>query len=187
MIMYVAQEQFDYPETDAPEAIDFAYPIEFMLADHDHQRVQFALLERLADHPDAKDARTNATEILAFLETKLPLHVQDEERDFFPLLRRRCEADDEFEVLLDLLQNEHAVNQEYYRNVLAPLRMIATGNKPPDLEAFCHWARAFSIFERRHLAWENGTIIPLARKRLNAEDLRGLGRNMAERRGINLD
>ena len=129
--MSVAQKQFDYPE--APEAIEFAYPIEFMLADHDHQRVQFAVLERLADNPDAKDARTNAAEILEFLETRLPLHVQDEERDFFPLLRCRCEADDEFEVLLDLLQNEHAVNQEYYRNVLGPLRMIAMGEKPSDL------------------------------------------------------
>ena len=183
--MAVAQEQFDHPE--APEAIDFAYPIEFMLADHDHQRVQFASLERLAENLDAPDAQANAVEILEFLETKLPLHVKDEECDFFPLLKYRCEPDDEFEVLLDMLQNEHAVNKEYYRNVLGPLRLIAAGREPADSQAFCHWARAFSIFERRHLAWENGTVIPLARKRLSLEDQRCLGIKMARRRGINLD
>jgi hemerythrin-like domain-containing protein len=183
--MSVAQVRFNHPET--PQEIGFAYPIEFMLADHDHQRVQFALFERLADNPDARDARAIASEILAFLETKLPLHVQDEERDFFPPLRYRSEPDDEFEVLLSLLQNEHAVNKEYYRNVIGSLRMIAAGNKPADLQAFCHWARSFSIFERRHLAWENGAIIPLARKRLTPEDQRSLGRKLAARRGVNFN
>ena len=168
------------------QEIDFADPIEFMLADHDHQQAQFALLEHLADNLDAKDARANAGGILEYLETKLPLHVLDEECDFFPLLRRRAQPDDEFEVLLRLLQDEHAVNKEYYRNVLGPLREIAAGKKPADPRAFSHWARAFSIFERRHMAWENGTIIPLARKILTPEDLCELGRDMAARRGGNL-
>lgn len=171
-------------QDDPLEPLDFVYPIEFMLTDHDHQRVQFASLERLADNLEAADARENAQALLAFLVNKLPLHVQDEEADFFPLLRRRCKPDDEFDVLLGLLQNEHAVNEEYYRNVLGPLRSIAEGGKSDHPQAFSHWARAFSIFERRHLAWENGTIIPLARKRLTPADLRALGKKMAERRGV---
>ena len=169
------------------ESLDFAYPIEFVLADHDRQRVQFAALERLANDLDAPDARAIAAAILEFLETKLPLHVQDEERDLFPLLRRRAEPDDGFDVLLGLLQDEHAVNEEYYRDVLGPLRTMAGGGKPARPEAFAAQARAFSIFERRHLAWENDAILPLARKRLTPEDLRTLGQKMAARRGIQMN
>ena len=50
------------------DGLDFAYPIEFVLADHDHQRVQFAALERLANDLDAPDARAIAAAILEFLE-----------------------------------------------------------------------------------------------------------------------
>ena len=44
-------------------------------------------------------------------------------------------------------------------------------------------AMAFATLQRRHLAWENGTILPLARQRLSAEDKAELGRRMTARRG----
>ena len=45
----------------------------------------------------------------------------------------------------------------------------------------------FRSSERRHLAWENGAILPLARKRLTPEDLRTLGQKMAALRGIQMN
>lgn len=38
--------------------------------------------------------------------------------------------------------------------------------------------------QRRHLAWENGVVLPLAQKRLESGDLEEMGRNMAARRGM---
>ncbi len=66
--------------------------------------------------------------------------------------------------------------------LLEPLRPIANGGEPADREAFPHDARAFAIFQRRHLGWENGTVLPLARKRLTDADQAELGRRMAARR-----
>ena len=58
----------------------------------------------------------------------------------------------------------------------------AAGRQPADAVEFGHAARAFSVFQRRHLAWENGTVLPLARKRLTAADQADMGRRMADRR-----
>ena len=55
---------------------------------------------------------------------------------------------------------------------------------PSNRQVFVHEARTFGVLQRRHLAWENGTILPLARKRLNKHDLAELGRKMAARRGL---
>ena len=44
--------------------------------------------------------------------------------------------------------------------------------------------RTFAEAQRRHIAWENSLVLPLARKRLTAKDLETMGRNMAARRGI---
>jgi hypothetical protein len=47
--------------------------------------------------------------------------------------------------------------------------------------------QAMSEFQRRHIAWENGVLLPLAKRRLTAGDIADLGRAMAGRRGVTLD
>ena len=83
---------------------------------------------------------------------------------------------------LALLNDEHEADQDYQLRLLEPLRSIAAGRQPADAVEFGHAARAFSVFQRRHLAWENGTVLPLARKRLSEADQADLGRKMAARR-----
>ncbi len=163
-----------------PEGIP--YPIEFLFTEHDRLRVVCAALERVADDCTAGDARENAAFALSYLENELPLHIADEEEDLFPLLERRCDPDDEIDTILDLLNDEHEADQEYQLRLLEPLRSIAAGRRPADAVEFGHAARAFSVFQRRHLAWENGTVLPLARKRLSEADQADLGRKMAARR-----
>lgn len=161
----------------------FLYPLEFLFAEHDRQRVLCVALERLADDPEAADARENAAAILAYLENDLPEHLADEE-DLFPLLERRSQPDDQVEAVLDQLRHEHEADGDYAHRVMVPLKDLAAGHPLADTSAFVHDARTFSILQRRHLAWENGTLLPLARKRLSRQDLAGLGRKMAARRGI---
>lgn len=163
-----------------PEGI--RHPIEFLFADHDRLRVVCAALERLANDCTAEDAQENAAFALSYLESELPLHIADEEQDLFPLLKRRCAPDDEIDTILALLNDEHEADQEYQLRLLEPLRSIAAGAQPADAVEFGHAARAFSVFQRRHLAWENGTVLPLARKRLTAADQADMGRRMADRR-----
>ena len=164
----------------------FRHPLEFIFAEHDRQRIACAALDRLADDLDAADARDNAAFVLGHLEVDLPLHIADEEIDLFPLLRARCLADDQIEAMLSLLHDEHREDDSHCEALLEPLREIAGGARPADAVSFVARARAFARFQRRHLGWENGTILPLAERRLNDEDQAALGASMAARRGISL-
>jgi hemerythrin-like domain-containing protein len=155
------------------------YPIEFLFGEHDRQRVLCASLERLASDQTSKDT---AAMVLDYYEKELPRHVADEESDLFPMLRRRCEPDDAVGTILDLLDAEHETDFELFRRLIPGLRAIAAGRRPDDLVSFAADARAFAILQRRHLSWENGTVLPLARSRLTTEDQAELGRRMSARR-----
>ncbi len=159
----------------------FSYPIEFLFGEHDRQRVLCASLERLAAEPTSAET---ARMVLDYYETELANHVADEERDLFPMLRRRCGPDDAIATILDLLDAEHETDYELFRRLVPGLRAIAAGHRPDEPISFAADARAFSILQRRHLAWENGTVLPLARSRLTPDDMRELGRRLAERRGL---
>ncbi|MFP6740379.1 MAG: hemerythrin domain-containing protein [Alphaproteobacteria bacterium] len=164
----------------------FRHPLEFIFAEHDRQRIACAALERLADDPGADDANESAAYILDHLEVDLPLHIADEERDLFPMLKERCLPDDRIEEMLALRHMEHEDDDANCGALLAPLRGIAGGSRPNDETAFSARARAFARFQRRHLGWENGTVLPLAERRLSDDDNAALGASMAARRGLTL-
>jgi hemerythrin-like domain-containing protein len=67
------------------------------------------------------------------------------------------------------------------------LKSIAEGAQraaPP--EPFAAEAVAYADALRRHIAWENAVLLPTARDRLQAADLRRLGQKFAARRGVSL-
>ena len=161
---------------------DLRRPIEYLFAEHDHQRVMCATLERLAEAPDSVDAADAARVVLDYVENRLGPHYGDEEKDLFPLLRQRADPDDGIDTILNMLSEEHAADDALLRRLIGPLRAIAEGRPLADAGVFAADARAFSVLQRRHLAWENGTVLPLARRRLSDEDLRALGERMAARR-----
>lgn len=163
---------------------DLRRPIEYLFNEHDRQRVMCAALERLAEAPDAIEAPEAARGVLDYVETRLGPHYGDEEKDLFPLLRSRAEPDDGIDAILAMLSDEHEADDALLKRLLGPLRAVAEGRPLADAVVFAADARAFSVLQRRHLAWENGTVLPLARRRLSAEDLRQLGQRMAARRGL---
>ena len=162
----------------------FRNPIEYLFREHDRQRMICATLELLAHDCTADSAPENAALVLGYLEHDMPLHIADEEEDLFPLLTRRCAPEDEFDEIVALLSSEHETDEKHYLALLAPLRAIVNGLRPPDPVQFAADARVFAILQRRHLGWENGTVLPLARRCLTAADKAEMGRKMAERRGI---
>ena len=161
----------------------FRHPIEFLFKEHDRQRVICAALERLAHDCTADRAPENAALVLGYLEHEMPLHIADEEEDLFPLLTRRCTPEDEFDEIVALLSSDHEADEKHYLALLAPLGAIVNGLRPPDPVQFAVDARVFAILQLRHLGWENGTVLPLARRCLTAADGAEMGRKMAERRG----
>jgi len=167
-------------------AVAFDDPVEFIHREHNRQIVILGAIERLADAPTAPDTRETAAYALDYLERELPLHVEDEERHLFPRLAARVSADDGFEGILAALRDEYEADDAYCRALMVDLHRLAEGRPLDDLVAFNHQARAFVGFQRRHLAWENSVLLPLARRRLNAHDTAEHGRAMAARRGVTL-
>lgn len=156
-------------------------PIDFFYADHFRQRQVCNALDEIAAGPEGSaDA---ARLILGFLKRDLKHHIADEEEDLFPRLRARCRSDDRLQDAIDLLMSEHAKEQDMALEILAGLERVAGGLRLEDAAAFAEVALRFTENERRHLFWENAYILPLARRRLTSDDLRAMGRSMAERRG----
>lgn len=165
------------------DAVIVRVPLEFLAGHHDRQGVMCAGLEHLAGQPASSRSRETAQLVLDYLEHELPLHIADEEEDLFPLLRERCGRDDDLETMFAMLRSEHGSDDALMARLMGPLRDLASGRTPAAPDVFARDAMAFATLQRRHLAWENGTILPLARQRLSAEDKAELGRRMTARRG----
>jgi hemerythrin-like domain-containing protein len=158
-------------------------PLDFLEAEHYRQRIVLDHLDALATGVDPAAAPAIVAETLRYMREDLPLHVADEERDLFPLLRRRAGPGDDIEFILALLASEHTRDRELSLGVIAALERCERGDttvRLPDLKAALP---AFAETQRRHLAWENALVIPRARHILQPPDLARLGRSMAKRRG----
>ena len=159
-------------------------PIDFLFADHYRQRVVLNHIEWLAMTPEAANWADLAKAVLAFLRHDLPNHVADEERDLFAVMRKRCGRADNIETVFEVLSAEHSGDEQMAEDVIAGIEnRLNAPNERVDA-AFVASAKAFAATQRRHLAWENALVLPVARKRLTEGDLRRLGRKMAARRSI---
>ena len=159
-------------------------PLDYLSADHFRQRIICKFLDDIAFDPAGAEARRLAAIVLTYLDEELPQHIADEEQALFPLLQDRCRGEDNAERLLAVLSEEHRQDSALCMEVQGGLRSLAVGHEPSHGAAFVRAAAAFAETQRRHLAWEDEVLLPLARERLTAADLREMGRDMAERRGL---
>jgi hemerythrin-like domain-containing protein len=156
-------------------------PLDFFFAEHFRQRELCNLIEDMA-WAESLD-RQAVEEVLGFLRHDMVLHVQDEEQDLFPLMRLRCPPEDGIERVLSALTAEHAGDHHLADVVIEGLEGALAAARPasarPGLrEAMIDLARN----ERRHLALENSVVLPLARLRLQPEDLTQLSEHLQRRR-----
>jgi hemerythrin-like domain-containing protein len=158
-----------------------ASPLDYILAEHFRQRLVCNLLEQIVQE-SAEQA--TAGELLDFLERDLPLHVEDEEEDLFPILRRRAHPEDEIDRLLDQLSAEHARDEALLGSVAKALERLRAGKRVAPKGKLATDVRMFAQSQRRHLAIENAVVLPVARLRLTNADLAKLTARMAERRGL---
>lgn len=160
-----------------------ADPIEFIRFEHYRQRALCDRLGRVADDLGRPGATGDAAWILDYLSTDLPLHIADESEDLMPLLRERGESDGEVLAICDTLDREHERDERGRDRLLDGLRRLVTRRPVADPAQFVSAARAFQDKLRRHVVWENQTLLPLARRLLWTGDLESLGLRMARRHG----
>jgi hemerythrin-like domain-containing protein len=159
-------------------------PLDYLMADHHRQRVLCRLADTLAatSGSDPDLART----VGAFISRDMAIHVIDEEQDLFPLLRRRASLEDAIDAVLGRLAAEHSSGSALAARIGQALDEAALTGRPLDRSTRLDLAE-FARSEREHLALENAVVMPLARLRLTAGDLRALSLRMAARRGLLID
>jgi len=157
-------------------------PLAFLFAEHYRHRQLCRAIDGLAASTFFDAARIG--EVVDFLRYEAPVHIIDEEEDLFPLMRRRCLPEDDIEAVLGVLSAEHRAGEALARTVRDHLEACLAARHAPGAQMGRRRdLSAFSSQERAHLALENAVILPIARLRLSPEDLQGLGRRMAARRG----
>ncbi len=133
------------------------------------------ILERIADALPRPPSRLVCLRLLDILTVDMPLHHADEEGGLFPLLRRRTEADDGIDAVLERLSIEHTEDEALLPEVLETLQALADDVGPerePDIAGYV--LRGYFESQRRHIAWEEDVVMPLARNRLHATDIETL-------------
>ena len=159
-----------------PELPGFANPLDFLAEDHLAEREICALMDGVA--ASAAPDGDICERITVFLKYQLPAHLEDEEQDLFPMLRRRCDPEDEIDKALNKVQNDHLHADDDTPVVIALL--AEPGIDTAGRAVLADYARN----ARRHLIFENAIILPLARLRLRTSDLNRMRRNMLKRRGL---
>lgn len=155
-------------------------PVDAILAAHAAQRAACALLEQVASLGVVDRATANG--LRRYLTEDLPLHWQDEEHDLFPLLRRRAQPEDAIGTALARLRHDHDAAAAVAVTLARVLDRMTHGEMP-DVETRAT-LRCFADRERRHVAFENAVILPLARLRLTDTDRLTLHLAMQRRRDV---
>ena len=162
----------------------FLRPLEVIRLEHDRQLLLCERLLQLANDQEVGPVAQVTETLLSYLTSDLPLHAMDEEEDLFPLMKLRCHPGDGFDAVLAKLEFEHSVEKVLAQHIVIDLREIVGARALRSSMRIFADLRCFTECQQRHLAWENGMVLPLADKWLTPADLAEMGRNMAARRGI---
>jgi hemerythrin-like domain-containing protein len=163
------------------DATLLASPLEFLSQDHLRERQVCSLLDSLATSLFFDPAA--ARNVLRFLNEELNVHMQDDAEDLFPLLSRRCKAEDGIGRAIARICADLAEASRLLPGLRAALaRCLDTGSElsTEDRQVLT----GFAGHVRRHLAAENAILLPIARARLTRRDLQKLSSHMRSRRGL---
>jgi hemerythrin-like domain-containing protein len=121
--------------------------------------------------------------VLGFVNEELSAHLQDDAEDLFPLLSRRCTAEDGIGHAIARICTDLEEASRLLPGLRAALaRCLDTGSQlsTEDRQVLTR----FAGHVRRHLAAENAILMPIARARLTRRDLQMLSSHMRSRRGL---
>ncbi len=155
-------------------------PIEYLEAENYRVRAVLSLLERLGSEARSDIRAATAQLVVDFIRSDIALHVADEEEGLFPLLRTRCETSDGLDRILERVADEPA-RSSVTRATVA--RKLEAARRDRAIDNGLRIAiEKFIESQRRLLALEDTSVLPLARQRLTDADKRWLSRHMSERR-----
>lgn len=165
-----------------PQQELLASPLDYLFAES-CRIVRFCdALDMAATDPD-RIGRLAAPALIDFLRTELPRHFDDMEQDLLPFVEEALLVGDSADGALAQLSREHAADRRAAERLIATLEPLADGRPLDSQRELSALAHAFAEAQRRHIAWENAVLYPLARARLHATRLHDLSHRLERRRG----
>lgn len=125
-------------------------------------------------------ARVLAAGLARYLSRDFPALVAEEEEGLLPRLNRRLLVGDQLDDILRQLSDEHRQDLERAKTLATRCDDFASG-MDTDWPELCEALEEFANRQRRHLVWEDATILPIASDRLGSEDMRQWRNDMDRR------
>jgi len=160
-----------------------ASPFETML----NQRMTLLSICAMIDRLPLANANTLqrlGPALAQYLRQDFPAIIIEEEEGLLPLLRQRLLLGDDLEPALRQLGDEHRRDTQRALSLAAECDALGEGLDPEDIAGILASLAAFAEQQRRHLAWEEAIILPVARARLSSQDLKGWNRAMRARKQL---
>lgn len=140
--------------------------------EHQAERNLCDMLERIADNLlgpfDTELARTS----IVTMRRCLKRHVELEEKYLYPVLTKRLCPGDLAENMLEHIRCEHSSDESLGHDTAEQLEQALMSGRVANPEMLGYMLRGFFECRRRHIAWEDAIVLPLARYRLSAKDFR---------------
>jgi len=174
----------------ATPAAGFDTPLAMLGECHRRVERQCATLQRLAAHLAAQradaPAREAAAAVMRYFDTAAPNHHADEEDDLFPALLEAMAGSDAvcLRQMIASLLAEHRELDRRWAGLRRSLQPLAAGG---DAALSSDDVRDFVALYERHIAREEGELLPMAARLLGDAELQRIGDAMRARRGLGAD
>lgn len=158
----------------------------FEFLDSTHREIQqrvrqlHALVDAIESSGLNADARAQAREVLDYFNGEARQHHLDEEKHIFPALLNSQNA--ELVQAAEHLTQDHGWLEENWLQIAPSLEAATHGNLWFDTMELRHALEVFEALYLDHILLEESIAYPEAKKRLDACDTAGMGREMAKRR-----
>jgi hemerythrin-like domain-containing protein len=163
----------------------FDQPLEMLEACHGRIKDQCDTLRRLAAHLPQRgsddQAREAAAAVMRYFDTAGELHHCDEECDLLPRMIEAAHGGEATHVaqIVAKLHADHHAMREAWRAIRATLARITRGERVLLQESE---VSGFAARYDAHIAFEEKTVLPLARALLGPAELAAIGAAMTARR-----
>jgi hemerythrin-like domain-containing protein len=170
-------------------AAGFDQPLAMLHACHDRIRRSLGLLRRICERVNERRidsaVREAASDVLRYFDIAAPLHHEDEEKHIFPaVLSGALDAATRNTVIR--LQEQHALMAAGWRSLREPLAALAEGDDAAFGVPQCEAAARYIALCEEHATAEETLVFPAAAALIDHEALARAGREMAQRRGVNI-
>lgn len=146
-------------------------PIGLVAEEHVLQLELCNLLEALADGLPHEFDRRLAELVISNLQSITPAHTRLEEEGLFPLLRVRAKDVPALMSALDRLEDEHDRDADLLEELVSVLGSVLENGRPENPNMLGYLLRGYFESQRRHIAWEESVVLPVAREMLSKADL----------------